>query len=258
MPFDQQLGEGTDLRVAPELSDSVGPLEVGGHEDMEQLGAGSGSECVEALPELAHGAGLILGSGATDTPSMSYWGWGGGGYVFPIAGWAIDHLLWGDLDDAERSGVRAAIADPVVNEGVRSEALGRRSEKLQAIGSEASFFSGLARIDGEFRSIRVAVTPHDFVLLDNWAHVDPDTELGRLPRESITDAVIVDENGNEVADQLIDPVRELDTPEEERYAVLLKRHGENGELPPVSFLFRSGEPALECRDGYRRFISPRG
>jgi hypothetical protein len=188
---------------------------------------------------------------------MSYWGWGGGGYVFPIAGWAIDHLLWGDLDDAERAGVRAAIADPVVDEGVRSEALGRRSEKLQAIGSEASFFSGLARIDGEFRSIRLAVTPHDFVLLDNWAHVDPETELGRLPRESITDAVIVDENGNEVADQLIDPVRELDTPEEERYAVLLKRHGENGELPPISFLFRSGEPALECRNGYRRFISPR-
>jgi hypothetical protein len=225
---------------------------------MEQLGAGSGSECVEALPELAHGAGLILGSGATDTPSMSYWGWGGGGYVFPIAGWAIDHLLWGDLDDAERSGVRAAIADPVVDEGVRSEALGRRSEKLQAIGSEASFFSGLARIDGEFRSIRVAVTPHDFVLLDNWTHVDPETELGRLPRQSITDAVIVDENGNELADQLIDPVRELDTPEEERYAVLLKRHDANGELPPVSFLFRSGEPALECRDGYRRFIGPRG
>jgi hypothetical protein len=104
----------------------------------------------------------------------------------------------------------------------------------------------------------VAVTPHDFVLLDNWTHVDPETELGRLPRESITHAVIVDENGNEVADQLMDPVRELDTSEEERYAVLLKRHGANGELPPISFLFRSGEPALECRNDYRSFVSPRG
>lgn len=103
----------------------------------------------------------------------------------------------------------------------------------------------------------MSVTRDDFVLLDNWAHVDPETELGRLPRESIIDAVIVDENGNEVADQLIDPVSELETPEEERYAVLLKRRGENGELPPVSFLFRSGEPALECRDGSRRFISQR-
>jgi hypothetical protein len=188
---------------------------------------------------------------------MGYW-WGGGGFVIPLAGRVIDAIIWGELDDAERSGVRAAIADPVVDEDVRSEAAMRRSEKLQAIGSEASFFSGLARIDGVFRSIRVAVTPHDFVLVENWAHVDPESELGRLPRESITEAVIVDENGNEVADQLIDPVRELDTPEEERYAVLLKRNGTNGELPPVSFLFRSGEPALECRDGYRRFISPRG
>lgn len=186
---------------------------------------------------------------------MSYW-WGGTGFILGLAADAIDHLIWDELDDAELSGVRAAIAGPVVDEDVRSEAATRRSEKLHAIGSKASFFSGLARIDGEFRSIRVAVTAHDFVLLDNWTHADPETELGRLPRESITDAVIVDENGNEVADQLIDPVRELDTPDDERYAVLLKRHGANGQLHPVSFLFRSGEPALECRAGYRRFISP--
>ncbi len=186
---------------------------------------------------------------------MSYW-WGGTGFIIGLTADAIDYILWGDLDDAELTGVRTAIADPVADDDVRSEGAMRRSKKLHAIGSEASFFSGLARIDGEFRSIRVAVTPHDFVLLDNWSHVDPETELGRLPRESITDAVILDENGNEVADQLIDPVRELDTPEEERYAVRLKRHDANGELPPVSFLFRSGEPALACRDGYRRFISP--
>jgi hypothetical protein len=81
--------------------------------------------------------------------------------------------------------------------------------------------------------------------------------LARLPRQSITHAVIVDENGLEVADALIDPIRELETANEERYAVVLKLHGPSGELPPVSFLFRSGEPALECRDRYRRFIGPR-
>jgi hypothetical protein len=70
--------------------------------------------------------------------------------------------------------------------------------------------------------------------------------------------VIVDESGNEVADQLLDPIRELETPEEERYSVVLKRRDGSAALPPVSFLFRSGEPALECRDHYRRFISPRG
>ena len=38
LAVDQQLGEGATLRVAPELSDPVGSLEVGEHEDVEQLG----------------------------------------------------------------------------------------------------------------------------------------------------------------------------------------------------------------------------
>jgi hypothetical protein len=162
------------------------------------------------------------------------------------------------LSDVQLDDAQAAMADLAADQDLRHEAAVRRSEKLRAIGSEATFFSGLARIDGEFRSVRVAVTAQDFVLLDNWTHLDPDTELARLPRESITDVVIVDENGYEVADQLIDPIRELDTPEEERYAVVLKRHDASGQLPPASFLFRSGEPALECRDRYRTFVGPRG
>jgi len=168
------------------------------------------------------------------------------------------YLLWSVLDDVELEDARAAMADLAADDDLRLEASMRRSEKLRAIGSEASFFSGLARIDGGFRSVRVAVTAQDFVLLDNSTQLDPETELARFPRQSITDVVIVDENGNEVADQLINPIRELETPEEERYAVLLKRHDASGVPQPVSFLFRSGEPALECRDRYRRFIAPRG
>ena len=170
----------------------------------------------------------------------------------------VAYLLWGMLRDIELEDARAAMADLAADEDLCLEAAMRRSEKLRAIGSEASFFSGLARIDGEFRSVRVAVTARDFVLLDDWMHIDPDTELARFPRESVTDAVIVDENGNEVADQLINPIHELETPEEERYAVLLKRHDASGVPQPVSFLFRSGEPALECRDRYRRFVGSRG
>lgn len=170
----------------------------------------------------------------------------------------VVYLLWSVLDDVELEDARAAMADLAVDEDLRHEAAMRRSEKLRAIGSEATFFSGLARIDGEFRSVRVAVTPQDFVVLDDWTHLDPDTELARLPRESITDVVIVDENGLEVADQLINPIRELETPKEERYAVVLKRQDANGVPAQVSFLFFSGEPALECRDDYRRFIGPRG
>ena len=49
----EQLGEGATLRVAPELADPVGLLEVGEHEDVEQLGAESRTEGVETLPESA-------------------------------------------------------------------------------------------------------------------------------------------------------------------------------------------------------------
>ena len=38
------------LRVGSELADPVGSLEVGEHEDVEQLGAGSWPERVQALP----------------------------------------------------------------------------------------------------------------------------------------------------------------------------------------------------------------
>ena len=48
LAVDQQLGEGATLRVAPELSDPVGLLEVGEHEDVEELGAGSEAEGVQA------------------------------------------------------------------------------------------------------------------------------------------------------------------------------------------------------------------
>jgi hypothetical protein len=187
--------------------------------------------------------------------SMGFWG---AGLLLGATSRGIGYITWDLLHDAELSGAHGAMADLAADEDLRYEAATRRSEKLQAIGSEATFFSGLARIDGEFRSIRVAVTPHDFVLFDNWTHLNPDTELARLPRNSITDAVIVDETGNEVADQLLDPIRELETPEEERYAVVLKRRDASGALPPVSFLFRSGEPALDCQDHYRGFIGPRG
>ena len=48
LAVDQQLGEGAALRVAPELSDPVCPLEVREHEDVEQLGAGR-AEGVQGL-----------------------------------------------------------------------------------------------------------------------------------------------------------------------------------------------------------------
>jgi hypothetical protein len=53
LAVDQQLGERTALGVAPELADPVGPLEVGEHQDVEQLGAGSRPHGVEMCPQSA-------------------------------------------------------------------------------------------------------------------------------------------------------------------------------------------------------------
>jgi hypothetical protein len=39
--------------VTPELADPVGSLEVGEHQDVEQFGAGSGTERVQTGPEAA-------------------------------------------------------------------------------------------------------------------------------------------------------------------------------------------------------------
>jgi hypothetical protein len=53
LAVDQEFGEGATLRVAPEFSDPVGPLEVGEHEDVEKLGTRSRAECVQAAPKSA-------------------------------------------------------------------------------------------------------------------------------------------------------------------------------------------------------------
>jgi hypothetical protein len=53
LAVDQQLAERAGLGVAPVGADPIGSLEVGEHEDVEQLGAGSRTEGDQALTELA-------------------------------------------------------------------------------------------------------------------------------------------------------------------------------------------------------------
>jgi hypothetical protein len=50
LAVDQELGEGAALRVASELADPVGSIEVGEHQDVEEFGAGDGTERVKPLP----------------------------------------------------------------------------------------------------------------------------------------------------------------------------------------------------------------
>jgi hypothetical protein len=49
LAVDQQLGEGATLRVAPELSDPVGSLEVRESQDVEEFSAGSWPKGVQEL-----------------------------------------------------------------------------------------------------------------------------------------------------------------------------------------------------------------
>jgi hypothetical protein len=72
--------------------------------------------------------------GTTDIASM-YLG-------SPLGLW---YLIW--LHDPDLQDARAARAD-AEDQHLRYEAAMRRDAKLRAIGSEATFFSGLARIDG--------------------------------------------------------------------------------------------------------------
>ena len=66
----------------------------------------------------------------------------------------IAFLLWDMLADDDLDYARAAMADLAWDQDLRHQAASRRSEKLRAIGSQATFFSGLARIDGDFRSVQ--------------------------------------------------------------------------------------------------------
>jgi hypothetical protein len=50
LAVDQKLRERPALRLAPELADPSGTVEVGEHEDVEQLGASGRREGVEAVP----------------------------------------------------------------------------------------------------------------------------------------------------------------------------------------------------------------
>jgi len=53
LQVDQQLAEAPGLGVPPELADPVGAVEVREAENVEQLGAGSRAEGIEAFPEAA-------------------------------------------------------------------------------------------------------------------------------------------------------------------------------------------------------------
>ena len=51
LAVDQHSGEGAALGVVPELTDPVGSVEVGGHQDVKQLRPGSRTESIEPIAQ---------------------------------------------------------------------------------------------------------------------------------------------------------------------------------------------------------------
>ena len=53
LAVDQEFGEGPGLGVLPVGADRIGPVQVRQHENVEQFGAGRGTESIEAFSQSA-------------------------------------------------------------------------------------------------------------------------------------------------------------------------------------------------------------
>jgi hypothetical protein len=172
--------------------------------------------------------------------------WGPGG---PGIGWLG---FGGTVMDAEAEQVAGQLRRLVAQQDASEEAREARSRALEAMGSQGMFFGGVVTLGDAARPVMVVSTPDAFVLLDADTNANPTGELARIPKKDVASVTLVDANGNEVADASIDPIRELDTPGDDRYAVVLRRA--DGSGTSVSFTFLSGEPAVFAK---KRFVELR-
>lgn len=160
--------------------------------------------------------------------------------------WEVERLLdalpttAGPGHDAEADRLRAEYRALVAQRDVLDQAGLQRSKKLSAIGSRATFPGGLAKVGETLQPVILAVTDTDVVALHADVDADPTGEIARIPRTAVTKVHITDGFGNPVAEWALDPIRELETPEQERYSIVFERS--DGQ-PPFSLLFLSGEPA---------------
>jgi hypothetical protein len=155
--------------------------------------------------------------------------------------------------DAQEAQVRADLRRLAQLQEATDDARMARSRKLESLGSIGSFFGGLVKVAGVLRPVLVVATPTEFVLLDAQAEANPTGELGRIAKIDVAAVRILDENGIDVSGASLDPVRELETPQEERYTVVLDRADGSGSS--ISFLFLSGEPATFARDRFRQLLA---
>jgi hypothetical protein len=174
--------------------------------------------------------------------------------------WAAEVLLGRYLgsggtgaQEAQEAQVRADLRRLAQLQEATDDAKMARSRKLESLGSIGSFFGGLVKVAEVLRPVIVVATPTEFVLLDAQTESNPTGELGRVAKADVAGVRILDEFGADVSDVTLDPVRELQTPEEEKYTVVLDRA--DGSRTSVSFLFLSGEPATFARNRFRQLLA---
>jgi hypothetical protein len=164
--------------------------------------------------------------------------------VMPLMAWAPDSL--DAFVDDQRSMVRI------------EEAKEARIRKLTSIGSGEVFPAGfvIMQAPGGRHRIRydviVAVTEHDFVVLNADVQHDPDGEIGRIRRADVTGVRMLDEAGNPISMTQARDVLELDEPEHS-YVVALDGRVEEAEAN--AFVFRSLSVADEARRDFERNLA---
>jgi hypothetical protein len=179
---------------------------------------------------------------------LDRWGPGGPGLgLFAPGGLGMSAGM-----DASAAQVAGQLNRLVAQEDASEQARDARSRALEAMGSQGMFFGGVVKLGDVSRAVMVVSTPDAFVLLDADTNADPTGELARIPKSDVAHVRLVDANGNEVADAAIDPIRELDTPGDDRYGVVLERADGSGKS--VSFLFLSGEPALFAKTRFLELL----
>lgn len=123
----------------------------------------------------------------------------------------LGYLVWSLIEDLDAARDRPL---PSFGPGLSEDRRMQRGWKLEELGSQAVFPSGMAMLGDDPRSspvrpVMAVVTPGEFVYLAARSDVDPETELARLPRFSVGSAEVVDGSGNILPEFYVNPPEEL-------------------------------------------------
>ena len=176
----------------------------------------------------------------------------------------VANFTWLMLDDVLRSMPRTSDAmDVFVEEQQkmrrREDAREARNRKLTSIGSGEVFPAGevILQENGSShrikKSVVVAVTNDDLVVLNADVMRDPDGEIGRIRKADVTGVRMVDEAGTPIAMTLSRDVVELSEPDHLYLVAIDRRAGESAASD--AFTFHSLSVADEARRDFERTLA---